>query len=50
MKRIFFAIVAIGLLSQMGLAQEFDKTKLDTYFSSLEKNNRFMGSVAISQN
>lgn len=50
MKRNFFAILAIGLLSQIGLAQEFDKTKLDKYFASLGTNNRFWGSVAISQN
>ena len=34
----------------MGFSQVFDKTKLDNYFNALEANNRFMGSVAVSQN
>lgn len=50
MKRFFFVTLAIGLLSQIGFAQNFDKTKLDNYFAALETNNKFMGSVAVSQN
>ena len=34
----------------IGFSQAFDKTKLDTYFQVLEKNNKFMGSVALSKN
>jgi CubicO group peptidase (beta-lactamase class C family) len=49
MKRLFLSL-AIGLLAQMGFAQEFDKAKLDNYFDALEANNRFMGSVAVSRN
>lgn len=30
-------------------AQDFDKAKLDKYFDTLEQNNKFMGSVAISK-
>lgn len=50
MKGIFFITLFIGIIYQIGCAQNFDKTKLDNYFNSLETNNRFMGSVAISQN
>jgi CubicO group peptidase (beta-lactamase class C family) len=49
MKRLFL-LLAIGLMAQMGFAQEFDKAKLDSYFDALEKNNRFMGGVAVSRN
>lgn len=44
----------IGLLlvcSQLGITQSnFDKDKLDKYFNTLEQNNKFMGSVAVSKN
>lgn len=50
MKRIFFATLIGGLLSQICFAQDFDKGKLDNYFQTLETNKKFMGSVAVSQN
>lgn len=50
MKRAFITTLLIGILCQSGLAQEFDKTKLDLYFDALEANNKFMGSVAVSRN
>ncbi|WP_143962311.1 serine hydrolase domain-containing protein [Litoribacter populi] len=50
MKRKLFMIITLALLSQIGFAQEFDKEKLDQYFEALEKNDKFMGSVAVSQN
>lgn len=50
MKTKLIAILAFGLLAQIGLAQTFDKAKLDQYFDALEANNKFMGSVAVSQN
>jgi len=40
----------VTLLIQTGFSQTIDKTKLDRYFEALETNNRFMGSVAVSQN
>ncbi|TAD86699.1 MAG: class A beta-lactamase-related serine hydrolase [Bacteroidetes bacterium] len=40
----------VGAFIQFGFAQTFDKTKLDNYFNALEKNNKFMGSVAVSKN
>lgn len=45
-------IVALvfGLASQICFTQALDKNKLDSYFDTLEANNRFMGSVAVSQN
>lgn len=50
--KIFSVLVpfVIGLLSQNSFAQELDKTKLDNYFDVLEMSNKFMGSVAVSQN
>lgn len=33
-----------------GFSQDFDKAKLDTYFETLDKKAKFMGSVAISEN
>lgn len=42
---LFFTLV------QFGFAQtNFDKAKLDSYFETLETNNKFMGSVAVSKN
>src|SRR5690606_18005938 len=33
----------------LGMAQNFDRAKLDHYFNVLEENDRFMGSVAVSK-
>ena len=49
MVRIILTIFLIGVLTQVGFAQSFDKTKLDNYFNTLESNNKFMGSVAVSK-
>lgn len=39
------------ILAQIGFSQTtFDKAKLDEYFNTLEENNKFMGSVAVSKN
>lgn len=45
-------IISLLLISvQIGFAQtNFDKTKLDNYFNTLEENNKFMGSIAVSKN
>ncbi|EQB93603.1 beta-lactamase family protein [Elizabethkingia anophelis] len=40
------ALLSVSLVL---LSQSFNKEKLDTYFSTLEKNNKFSGSVAITQ-
>ena len=49
MKRTIITTLLIGILCQIGLAQNFDKSKLDNYFNALEANNKFMGSVAVSK-
>ncbi|MHB1277715.1 MAG: serine hydrolase domain-containing protein [Bacteroidia bacterium] len=46
----FILTLATGLISYFSFAQDFDRTKLDSYFVALDKNNKFMGSVAVSQN
>lgn len=50
MKKILFTAFIIGAICKMALAQDFDKTRLDHYFNALDANNKFMGSVAVSQN
>ncbi len=49
MKNKALIVFLIAFLGQIGFTQTFDKTKLDNYFDALEKNNRFMGSVAVSK-
>lgn len=44
-----FIIFVIYLTNIAGFAQNFNKEKLDTYFNTLEKYNKFMGSVAVSK-
>ncbi|WP_257669787.1 serine hydrolase domain-containing protein [Parapedobacter tibetensis] len=50
MTRNLIAALFVALISQIGFTQDLDKTKLDNYFDALEKNDKFMGSVAISHN
>lgn len=50
MKKYILPILILTLISQFGFSQAFDKTKLDDYFKALQTNNKFMGSVALSQN
>jgi CubicO group peptidase (beta-lactamase class C family) len=50
MTRTFLTTLLIGALCQIGFAQNFEKTRLDNYFTALEANNKFMGSVAVSKN
>lgn len=45
-----FSIFVLTLLTQFAFSQTIDKAKLDNYFQALEINNKFMGSVALSQN
>ena len=42
--------IIFGLLVQTVFSQTIDKRKLDSYFQELEKNNKFMGSVALFEN
>jgi len=48
--KTFFIAVICTIVCTATFAQKFDKTRLDTYFNTLEKNNKFMGSVAVFQN
>ena len=51
MKKTILTTVLFFTLSQIGFAQtKIDKTKLDNFFNTLEENNKFMGSVAVSKN
>jgi CubicO group peptidase (beta-lactamase class C family) len=50
MKRFFLLTIILGLFIQVGFSQSLDKEKLDKYFTELENSNKFMGSVAISEN
>lgn len=50
MKKYFILFVFALLLSQLSFSQDFNNNKLDSYFDALEANDRFMGSVAVSQN
>ncbi|MDG4949705.1 beta-lactamase family protein [Weeksellaceae bacterium KMM 9724] len=49
MFRIYNYILFIFLLSQTGIAQDFNKEKLDQYFKLLEENDKFMGSLALAK-
>lgn len=50
MKKTFQYLILLFFLTSTVFSQDFDKNKLDQYFNSLESNNRFMGSVAVSKN
>lgn len=50
MRKIIFTTLLVGALIQIGFAQNFDKSKLDSYLDAFEANNKFMGSVAVSKN
>lgn len=50
MTKKIILISFLGLLNLTGFSQTFDKEKLDNYFQALEKSEKFMGSVAISEN
>ncbi len=50
MKKFIFSALILTIAALQGNCQNFDKAKLDAYFDNLEKNDKFMGSVAVSQN
>lgn len=49
MKKII-TITLFGFSTFLAFAQSFDSKKMDSLFILLEKNNKFMGSIAISHN
>ncbi|CAG5069392.1 D-aminopeptidase [Dyadobacter sp. CECT 9623] len=46
--KIYYLIITVLTINTV-YSQTIDKAKLDAYFQALETNNKFMGSVAISQ-
>jgi CubicO group peptidase (beta-lactamase class C family) len=50
MKKTILTTVLLLTLCQIGFTQKNYAAKLDNYFNALEENDKFMGSVAISQN
>lgn len=50
MTKTIFTTALLLTLVQIGFSQDLDKTKLDNYFNTIEQNNKFMGSVAVSKN
>ena len=49
MKKILLPFICT-ILSTAIFAQSFDRNKLDSYFNALETNNKFMGSITVSEN
>lgn len=45
--KVLKIVVIIFVLSNNGFAQNIDTQKLDSYFNTLEANQKFMGSVAV---
>jgi len=50
MKKIITTLVLLILVSISGFSQKFDSAKLDSLFDALQTNDRFMGSIALSEN
>ena len=50
MRSFLFSVLSLLLISQTFLSQNIDKDKLDSYFNTLEKNNKIMGSIAVLHN
>lgn len=50
MTKTTLTIILLLIFAQIGRTQTLDNTKLDNYFNALEKNDKFMGSVAVSKN
>ena len=50
MKNIFILLFVFIFSFQFGFSQTFDSSILNQYFNALDSNQRFMGSVAISEN
>ena len=48
--RVLVAFMLLLLSGGVFAQNLFDKAKLDSYFAKLEKNNKFMGSVAVAKN
>lgn len=49
-KLLIINFLVVALFSGNSFAQKINVAKLDSVFQTLEANNKFMGSIAISQN
>lgn len=49
MNKKLSSLLLFVVLIQSGFSQNLDRSKLDQYFQSLDVNDKFMGSVAISK-
>ncbi|SHE53602.1 serine hydrolase domain-containing protein [Pedobacter caeni] len=49
MKKIFLSLLLISTCSHLLFSQEVNTAKLDSFFNALDRNNRAMGSFAISR-
>lgn len=49
MKKIYLIILSLSIFFQYGCSQSFNKAKLDSFFNTLGKNDKFMGNVAVSK-
>lgn len=47
MKQTLFIIITLCICSSLSYSQSLNQNKLDAYFDSLEKSNKFMGGVAL---
>lgn len=50
MNKKFLYTLLVSSIVNFTFAQNFDKNKLDSYFTSLEQNNKFLGSIAVAEN
>ncbi|WP_425235733.1 serine hydrolase domain-containing protein [Ulvibacterium sp.] len=48
MQKNFLTLLLASLISLYGVSQQIDSAKLDSLFNTLEVNDRFMGSLALS--
>ena len=48
-KKLLYTLL-VSSIANFSLAQDFDKSKLDSYFTSLEQNSKFLGSIAVTEN
>lgn len=50
MNKKFLYTLLVSSIANFTFAQDFNKSKLDAYFTSLEQNNKFLGSIAVAEN
>ncbi len=50
MKKTVVAVLFLATTGLTAMSQDFDRARLDSYFDALDKNHKFMGSVAVFKN